>query len=111
MIVDRVRPGRGREGDVVSRLLQLDLGLGCRGPGRPGPGGPGEPDDAYVFVDRTAFQERIAGGGFIEWTEFSGDGRALRHPDAWKRPTVRTSSWRSSSTAPSRSSGAIPTPS
>ena len=31
---------------------------------------PGEADDAYVFVDRAAFEERIRAGGFLEWTEF-----------------------------------------
>jgi guanylate kinase len=31
---------------------------------------PGEPDDAYVFVDRAAFETRIRTGGFLEWTEF-----------------------------------------
>jgi guanylate kinase len=31
---------------------------------------PGEADDAYVFVDRDAFEARIRAGGFLEWTEF-----------------------------------------
>ena len=30
----------------------------------------GESGSAYVFVDRTAFEERIRAGGFVEWTEF-----------------------------------------
>lgn len=30
---------------------------------------PGEPPDAYVFVDRATFQERVDQGGFLEWTE------------------------------------------
>jgi len=34
---------------------------------------PGEPDDAYVFVDRATFEERIHAGGFLEWTEFLGN--------------------------------------
>jgi guanylate kinase len=29
-----------------------------------------EPEDAYVFVDRAAFEQRIAAGGFLEWAEF-----------------------------------------
>jgi guanylate kinase len=33
---------------------------------------PGEPDDAYVFTTREAFERRIAAGGFLEWTDFLG---------------------------------------
>ena len=29
----------------------------------------GEADDAYVFVDRNAFDERLAAGGFLEWAD------------------------------------------
>jgi guanylate kinase len=31
---------------------------------------PGEAEDAYTFVTREAFEERLAGGGFLEWAEF-----------------------------------------
>ena len=33
---------------------------------------PGEPDDAYVYTSRQAFEDRIASGGFLEWTDFLG---------------------------------------
>jgi guanylate kinase len=33
---------------------------------------PAEPDDAYVFTTREAFEARIATGGFLEWTDFLG---------------------------------------
>jgi guanylate kinase len=29
-----------------------------------------EPDDAYEFVDRAAFERRVDEGGFFEWAEF-----------------------------------------
>jgi guanylate kinase len=34
---------------------------------------PGEPEDAYVFVDRPTFEERLRSGGFFEWAEFLGN--------------------------------------
>jgi guanylate kinase len=30
---------------------------------------PGEPDDAYTFVDRETFEQRVRDGGFVEWVE------------------------------------------
>jgi guanylate kinase len=43
---------------------------------------PGERDDAYVFTTRDAFEERIASGGFLEWTDFLGNyyGTPLPEP-------------------------------
>lgn len=34
---------------------------------------PGEAEDAYVFVTRPQFEERLAQGGLLEWTEFLGN--------------------------------------
>src|SRR5205085_2282536 len=31
---------------------------------------PSESDTAYVFTDHASFEERIAAGGFLEWTKF-----------------------------------------
>jgi guanylate kinase len=31
---------------------------------------PGEAADAYTFVDRDAFEARVAAGGFLEWAPF-----------------------------------------
>ena len=33
---------------------------------------PGEPDEAYTFVDRAAFEAEIARGGFLEYAEYLG---------------------------------------
>jgi guanylate kinase len=41
---------------------------------------PGEPADAYVFGSRAAFEQRIAEGGFLEWTEFPGTGHMYGTP-------------------------------
>jgi guanylate kinase len=43
---------------------------------------PGEPDDAYVFTSRAAFEERIASGGFLEWTDFLGSYYGTPTPTA-----------------------------
>lgn len=34
---------------------------------------PSEAGDAYVFATRAQFEERLAQGGFLEWTEFLGN--------------------------------------
>jgi guanylate kinase len=45
---------------------------------------PGEPTDAYLFVDRDAFEQRVREGGFLEWAEFLGHlyGTPLADPPA-----------------------------
>ncbi len=43
---------------------------------------PGEPDDAYVYTTRDAFEERIAAGGFLEWTDFLGSYYGTPTPTA-----------------------------
>ena len=62
---------------------------------------PGEAADAYIFVDRGAFEARIAEGGFLEWAEFLG--QLLRHPDPDGCRPAPTWCSRSRSTGPSRS--------
>jgi len=42
---------------------------------------PGEPDDAYVFVTRECFEDRIASDGFLEWTDFLGQLYGTPVPD------------------------------
>jgi guanylate kinase len=43
---------------------------------------PGERDDAYEFVSRQAFEDRIADGGFVEYAEFIGNLYGTPTPDA-----------------------------
>ena len=43
---------------------------------------PSEASDAYTFVDRDRFQERIDAGGFLEWAEFLGHLYGTPLPDA-----------------------------
>jgi guanylate kinase len=49
----------------------------------------GEAEDAYVFVDRDTFLERVAACGFLEWTEFPGNGRLYGTPDLDDIPAGR----------------------
>jgi guanylate kinase len=42
---------------------------------------PGEDADAYVFVDRPAFEEAARGGGFFEWAEYLGNLYGTPLPD------------------------------
>jgi guanylate kinase len=39
-----------------------------------------EAEDAYVFVDRHTFEERVAADGFVEWTTFAGNGHLYGTP-------------------------------
>jgi guanylate kinase len=68
------------KGTVVSRLLDLDRRLWLSRSWTTRAPRPGEAQDAYVFVDRAAFESRIRAGGFLEWTEFPGNGHLYGTP-------------------------------
>jgi guanylate kinase len=56
----------------VRALLERDPSLWLSRSWTTRPQRPGEPDDAYVYTSRQAFEDRIASGGFLEWTDFLG---------------------------------------
>lgn len=80
-------PGGVGKGTVVDRLLELEPRLWLSRSWTTRARRNGEADDAYTFVDRDQFLARIAEGGFIEHTEFPGNGQlygtpTLEPPDA-----------------------------